>query len=210
MGWAIQVAEKMGIRRASFWPASALALASMLNFHKLIDDGIINHSGVPLNDNTTQPSPTMPPIKPANLSWGCIGDLATTRSKLPRLPQWRNGYYATQVITWRLQRVAIFRSCCQLTSNRLAEQAGHFWPEDSTCLSWLDQQPACSVIYIAFGSFTILDQAHFEELPSSSTASPPTTTTDRQKKISLKLTVTATDRQKKISLKLTVTTTRII
>ncbi|KAJ0428757.1 hypothetical protein HanHA300_Chr17g0649671 [Helianthus annuus] len=51
-----------------------------------------------------------------------------------------------------------------LASNRLADQAGHFWQEDSTCLTWLDQQQPCSVIYIAFGSFTIFDQTQFEEL----------------------------------------------
>ncbi|XP_076883311.1 UDP-glycosyltransferase 83A1-like [Bidens hawaiensis] len=51
-----------------------------------------------------------------------------------------------------------------LASNRLADQAGHFWQEDFTCLKWLDQFPVCSVIYIAFGSFTIFDQKQFEEL----------------------------------------------
>nr|GEY43717.1 UDP-glycosyltransferase 83A1-like [Tanacetum cinerariifolium] len=51
-----------------------------------------------------------------------------------------------------------------LASNRLAEQAGHFWQEDSTCLTWLDAQAPGSVIYIAFGSFTIFDQTQFEEL----------------------------------------------
>ncbi|KAK9118884.1 hypothetical protein Scep_016977 [Stephania cephalantha] len=40
---------------------------------------------------------------------------------------------------------------------------GHFWPEDSTCLSWLDQQPASSVIYVAFGSHTMLDNRRIEE-----------------------------------------------
>ncbi|KAJ0667265.1 putative 7-deoxyloganetic acid glucosyltransferase [Helianthus annuus] len=51
-----------------------------------------------------------------------------------------------------------------LASNRLADQAGHFWQEDSTCLAWLDQQPVSSVIYVAFGSFTMLNQTQFEEL----------------------------------------------
>ncbi|KAL8234049.1 hypothetical protein R6Q59_020149 [Mikania micrantha] len=35
---------------------------------------------------------------------------------------------------------------------------------NSRCLTWLDQQPVCSVIYVAFGSITLLDQAQFEEL----------------------------------------------
>lgn len=39
-----------------------------------------------------------------------------------------------------------------------------FWPEDSSCLKWLDQQPSQSVIYVAFGSFTIFDQSQLQEL----------------------------------------------
>ncbi|KAJ0785872.1 putative 2,4-dihydroxy-7-methoxy-2H-1,4-benzoxazin-3(4H)-one 2-D-glucosyltransferase [Helianthus annuus] len=33
-----------------------------------------------------------------------------------------------------------------------------------TCLEWLDQQPACSVVYVAFGSFTIFNQTQFQEV----------------------------------------------
>ncbi|VVA29698.1 PREDICTED: UDP-glycosyltransferase 83A1 [Prunus dulcis] len=51
-----------------------------------------------------------------------------------------------------------------LASNRLENSAGYFWPQDLTCLNWLDQQPPCSVIYVAFGSFTVLDQTQFQEL----------------------------------------------
>ncbi|THG20321.1 hypothetical protein TEA_029456 [Camellia sinensis var. sinensis] len=35
--------------------------------------------------------------------------------------------------------------------------------KDSTCLEWLDQQPANLVIYVAFGSFTVFDQIQFQE-----------------------------------------------
>ena len=51
-----------------------------------------------------------------------------------------------------------------LARNRLENSIGHFWPEDSTCLKWLDQKAPCSVIYIAFGSFTVLDKTQFQEL----------------------------------------------
>ncbi|XP_063937024.1 UDP-glycosyltransferase 83A1-like [Daucus carota subsp. sativus] len=43
-------------------------------------------------------------------------------------------------------------------------KAGNFWSVDSSCLSWLDQQPVCSVIFVAFGSFTVFDQIQFQEL----------------------------------------------
>lgn len=41
---------------------------------------------------------------------------------------------------------------------------GYFWAEDATCLSWLDEQPQDSVVYVAFGSHTVLDRSQLEEL----------------------------------------------
>ncbi|KAI3784897.1 hypothetical protein L1987_44005 [Smallanthus sonchifolius] len=51
-----------------------------------------------------------------------------------------------------------------LSTTRSAKQAGHFWKAYTTCQNWLDQQPVCSVIYVAFGSVTIFGQNQFEEL----------------------------------------------
>ena len=42
MGWAFRVAEKLGIRKVAFWPASAALLAAMFNVPMLIEEGIIN------------------------------------------------------------------------------------------------------------------------------------------------------------------------
>lgn len=50
------------------------------------------------------------------------------------------------------------------TSNHLEDSAINFWPEDSTCLSWLDKQAIGSVIYVAFGSVAVLSQQQLEEL----------------------------------------------
>nr|DAD37653.1 TPA_asm: hypothetical protein HUJ06_008294 [Nelumbo nucifera] len=41
---------------------------------------------------------------------------------------------------------------------------GSLWQEDSTCISWLDHQPARSVIYVAFGSLATFSQRQFDEL----------------------------------------------
>ncbi|CAI9276917.1 unnamed protein product [Lactuca saligna] len=175
MGWAIKVAKKMRISRAAFWPASVCTLASVLSYQKLIDDGIINNNGMPLNhDQMIQLSETMPPIKAADLSWACFEDSPTVEAvfqvvreavEASRLTKW---YICNSTTELEVAAFSLYPQLLQigplLASNRLGDQAGHFWQEDSTCLEWLDQQKPCSVIYIAFGSFTIFNQTQFEEL----------------------------------------------
>lgn len=45
LGWAMGVAEKMRIKRAAFWPASAALLALIFSASKLIEDGIVTNEG---------------------------------------------------------------------------------------------------------------------------------------------------------------------
>lgn len=44
-GWALEVAKRMGIERAGFWPASALSLALTLHIPQLIEGGVIDNDG---------------------------------------------------------------------------------------------------------------------------------------------------------------------
>ncbi|KAG5056891.1 hypothetical protein JHK82_011888 [Glycine max] len=50
------------------------------------------------------------------------------------------------------------------TNNATARSLGKFHEEDLSCMSWLDQQPHCSVTYVAFGSISLFDQNQFNEL----------------------------------------------
>ncbi|WOG93252.1 hypothetical protein DCAR_0312533 [Daucus carota subsp. sativus] len=45
MGWAFKVAEKFGIKKVGFWPASTALLAANFNVPKLIQDEILNSDG---------------------------------------------------------------------------------------------------------------------------------------------------------------------
>ncbi|MCO5602212.1 hypothetical protein L7F22_056340 [Adiantum nelumboides] len=45
----------------------------------------------------------------------------------------------------------------------LNESASSLWKEDKGCMSWLDQQPALSVLYISFGSITLLSNCQYKE-----------------------------------------------
>ncbi|KAM0058271.1 putative UDP-glucuronosyl/UDP-glucosyltransferase, UDP-glycosyltransferase family [Helianthus debilis subsp. tardiflorus] len=121
-----------------------------------------------------QLSETMPPIKPQNLAWACFEDSTITQVFFKFVVQTAEAS--------RLIQTFICNSCPELEAaafsmypqlqpigpllarNRLADQAGQFLQEDTSCLTWLDQQPPCSVIYVAFGSSTTFNQTQFEEL----------------------------------------------
>ncbi|GMP28714.1 hypothetical protein CsSME_00004147 [Camellia sinensis var. sinensis] len=115
----------------------------------------------------------MPAISTTHFVWACIGDLATQKTffevivknnKPVAMADWLicNSTYELEPAVFTLFP-NIMPIGPLLTSNGLGNSAGYFWPKDSTCLEWLDQQPANSVIYVAFGSFTVFDQIQFQE-----------------------------------------------
>lgn len=114
-------------------------------------------------------------MDPAKFTWACIGDQATNKIifDIVILDAKEAAETADWIIcnsTMELETGAftLFPKMLPigplLATNCFLKQAGHFWNEDSTCLTWLDQQPVCSVIYVAFGSIAIFDQPQFEEL----------------------------------------------
>lgn len=51
-----------------------------------------------------------------------------------------------------------------LADQYLEKSLGTFWPENEACVRWLDKQPMKSVIYVAFGSLTLMSREQFQEL----------------------------------------------
>ncbi|EEF36303.1 UDP-glucuronosyltransferase, putative [Ricinus communis] len=174
MGWALEVAKKMKIRRAVFWPASAAALCLLFSTQKLIDDGIIDNDGTPLKNQIIQLSPTMPAMNTANFIWALIGHLTTRKMifdlvlKTIKVVKEEdkiicNSAYGLEPGAFTFSPEILLIGPL-LASNRLGHTVGNLWPEDPTCLKWLDKQAPRSVIYAAFGSFTIFDKTQFQEL----------------------------------------------
>ncbi|MQM19638.1 hypothetical protein Taro_052647 [Colocasia esculenta] len=50
-----------------------------------------------------------------------------------------------------------------LDPSHIATAAAGLWREDRTCLAWLDAQPPKSVVFVSFGSLTVLSRAHLLE-----------------------------------------------
>ncbi|KAH7846347.1 hypothetical protein Vadar_012776 [Vaccinium darrowii] len=173
-GWALEVAEKMRIRRAAFWPAAAASWALGFSIPELIADGIIDSYGTPVKSQMIQLSPAMPSMNTETFWWLCFLDKNTNKTMFDLNTRNMKAVKVAQRLvcnsSYELEPAAfaLFPNFLPigplLASNRLGKSTGHFWPEDSTCLEWLDQQPAQSVIYVAFGSFTVFDPIQFQEL----------------------------------------------
>ncbi|KZV42770.1 hypothetical protein F511_07467 [Dorcoceras hygrometricum] len=175
LGWALEVAERIGLRKkALFWPAAAAVLALSFNLPKLVDDGVIDNDGRPLKNEMVELSPTIPLMNPSSFIWTCIGDQTTQKIVFDVLVKTNQ---AVKLADWLICNsshdlepgaFSLFPNISPvgplLARNRLGKSVGYFWPEDSSCLTWLDQQAANSVIYVAFGSFTVFDQTQFVEL----------------------------------------------
>lgn len=169
-GWALEIAETLKLKLAIFWPSAPGVLALILNIPKLIEDGIIDTKGSPKMNGKVQLSPDLPPLTSADFLWNYSGHHSTQTMFQYFLGIQHNIKSSGWVLcNW-------FHELNPLVSNLVpntfpvgpllanGKPSGNFWPEDSTCLSWLNKQPAGSVIYVAFGSSSLFSQHQVDEL----------------------------------------------
>ncbi|KAF8780632.1 hypothetical protein HU200_001234 [Digitaria exilis] len=174
--WALDVARRTKIKSAAIWPASAAVLASLLSIDELIHRNIIDaNDGSALTQGTFRLSPEMPEMHTAHLAWNCIGNHEGQEALFRYLIGGVravegcdfilcNSFHGAEEGTFaRFPKVLPVGPF--LTGERDGKAVGHFWrPEHDACLSWLDKQPARSVVYVAFGSSTMFDTRQFKEL----------------------------------------------
>jgi UDP-glucoronosyl and UDP-glucosyl transferase len=121
-----------------------------------------------------QLAPEMPPVHSSQLSWNEAGDpkgqpvifkLVTDNNKTIELAEVTvcNSFYEIESGAYSLFP-NILPIGPLLPDPKFNNPLGLFWPEDITCMNWLDKQPPKSVIYVAFGSFTIFSEVQFKEL----------------------------------------------
>ncbi|KAL1538778.1 UDP-glycosyltransferase 83A1-like [Salvia divinorum] len=173
--WALALADKLGIKKSAFLPAPVALLALARHSKSLLDEGIVDGDGTPLKEeHVIRLSPEMPAIKIQESVWLQIGDYASQQRmfqsmvrniKAETLPDWMvcNSSHELEAGALKLLPDLIALGPL-LPSTRQGRSAGLFWTEDSACLSWLEQQPPNSTVYVAFGSFTLFDESQFQEL----------------------------------------------
>ncbi|KAF8005720.1 hypothetical protein BT93_K0107 [Corymbia citriodora subsp. variegata] len=174
-GWVLEVAERMGIERAGFWAASVSTLALNLHIPKLIEAGVIDNSGKgpELNDLITILK-DLPPYKSTDLTWSCPEDLRKQKIffgcalSILHHSKRSNLFLYNSIHELEASACSVIPGVLPIgpliASSRLFHRRGSLWNEDSTCSNWLDQHPAQSVIYVAFGSLTVFSLEQFYEL----------------------------------------------
>uniref|UniRef100_J3LSZ4 Glycosyltransferase n=1 Tax=Oryza brachyantha TaxID=4533 RepID=J3LSZ4_ORYBR len=174
MAWAMELAATVGVHVALFSTFSAAVVALRMHVPKLLEDGNLDENGNVKRNEMIRLSPTMPPVRAGELPWVTLsGTPEGRRMVIQNVFKTNPAISSAEVIICNTFQ-DIEPGALALVPNALpvgpleapatARSTGHFWPEDQTCLAWLDEQEARSVIYVAFGSFTVFDMARVQEL----------------------------------------------
>ncbi|WCJ35859.1 UDP-Glycosyltransferase superfamily protein [Euphorbia peplus] len=173
--WAIEVAEKLGIKRAGFVPFGVGNLALNLHGSKLIESGIIDAHGIPFTDELIYVSKEIPPWNPKELTWSMpygkyvnefiFEHLVLGTQDVVKKCDWIlvNSFYEIEQSAYDFIADALPIGPLFVSDDDMPFP-GNFWQEDSSCINWLDQQPQGSVIYAAFGSTTVCNQQQLDEM----------------------------------------------
>ncbi|KAG6578550.1 UDP-glycosyltransferase 83A1, partial [Cucurbita argyrosperma subsp. sororia] len=152
-------------------PSSAAHSVLNLSLNELIESGIITPEGIPVEEKTIElESPGTPSmIHTSDLPWRCVPFKNSQKILFDHLVRVQRGcHYAIWyilILPHVLEPQVVSLNPKLLTIGPLiATEAGQLWKEDDSCIRWLDQQPAGSVVYMAFGSSTDFNQEQSEEI----------------------------------------------
>nr|BAJ86871.1 predicted protein [Hordeum vulgare subsp. vulgare] len=167
-----EVAKKLGVRVASFFPASAACLGTLSRIPQLIEDGFFDDKGFPKGREAVELAPEMPPVYTSHMLWSVDGgpEVQHVAFQLVRRNTEAAGLADVVVCNSFLEAEA---TAFELFPDILpigplladpGKPVGQFLPEDARCLGWLDAHPDGSVVYVAFGTSTVFEPRQFREL----------------------------------------------
>ncbi|XVF51780.1 hypothetical protein PTKIN_Ptkin04bG0212100 [Pterospermum kingtungense] len=172
-GWALEAAKNMGIEGVAVHTAGPAGLALSLRVPQLIEDGTLGDDGTLLKGESISLSNEIPAWRKSDIPWNGT-DLIRGRAifkyfcNITQIVKFTNLILSNSFEELAPSALKLIPNILPigplLASNHFDGFAGSFWPEDLTCLSWLNKQTAGSVIYVAFGSIAILSPQQLDEL----------------------------------------------
>ncbi|PIN09113.1 UDP-glucuronosyl and UDP-glucosyl transferase [Handroanthus impetiginosus] len=176
IGWILETAEKMGAEPVVFMPSSAAAFAMALHIPKLLEEGSLDENGTITKDETISLSENIPSWTKNELCWSFSNDLKTQKLFFDCSLRVQKAAYQTKLLLCNTSQ-ELEPSACNLIPNSLpigpllnlktpksSFISCNFHPEDESCISWLNNKPSKSVIYVSFGSLAIFSQQQLDEL----------------------------------------------
>lgn len=166
VGWAHEMAKKMGIEAVAFWPSAGACLAMALHIPRLLEAGLINTDGTFMTEEPISLAKDLPAWTTSDVGddpeiQKLVFEFCYFVSKYAKFHDWIICNSNYQLEPAALPLIPNILPVGPLLSTTFV---GNLRPEDSTCLEWLENQPPSSVIYVAFGSTTMLNSQQFEEL----------------------------------------------
>ncbi|KAK7246742.1 hypothetical protein RIF29_41612 [Crotalaria pallida] len=180
MTFTIQAAEELGIPIVLLWPASAFSLLSVMHLRTLVDQGVI-----PLKDESYLTNgyldtkvdwiPGMQNFRlkdlidyirttdPNDFLVKCHIEMADRIQRASAfvfntcLELESDAMNALSSMFPSLYTIGPFPSFFkQIPQNHLASLGSSLWKEDIECLEWLESKQPRSVVYVNFGSITVM------------------------------------------------------
>ncbi|XP_021274470.1 7-deoxyloganetin glucosyltransferase-like [Herrania umbratica] len=187
MTFTIKAAEELGIPEAQFWTTSACGFMAYLHFSELIKGGIVPFKDENfIKDGTLDtPVPGVPGMRNMRLkdfptlirtidprdimlnfmseeAQNCLKSSAIILNTLEELEHQVLGAIAAKSPNiYTIGPLSLLER--QTPLSQAESLRSSLWKEDFNCLGWLDKRQSGSVLFVSFGSITVMSDQHFKE-----------------------------------------------
>lgn len=176
-GWVLDIAEKMGVEGVGFSPPSMASFDVILRIPHLLQQGYLDTNGSLQNIDQIKVADGIPSWRNDEFPWNVPSNLHVQKSFFELLKEYKAANKAKLSLSntcYELEPAA-----CDLHPNFLpigsphlietkseksCSDSSNFYPEDESCLVWLDTKPRESVVYVSFGSFAVQSKEQLDEL----------------------------------------------
>ncbi|KAG8497347.1 hypothetical protein CXB51_008637 [Gossypium anomalum] len=155
MSFAIKAAEQLGIPEVQFWTASACSFMGYLHFSELVKRGIIPFQSETFLNEPIDWVPGMSNIRlrdfPSFVKANDPNDILFD-------------YFGSEAQNCLKASTIIFNAFEEhLHVDPSKSMNSSLWKEDASCIEWLNKREPNSVVYVNYGSITVMSEKHLKE-----------------------------------------------